>query len=236
MRPQALKQMPLRRYLAAMILAICTFSATGCDNWSFRFKGPSIELPGFSYNSNKLNPLQISGEEKWHSGDFQGAREDFDKLIKEEPNNAYAFFSRGSALLKLGKLQEAMDDTNKALELNPNIAKAYETRGVAKELMGNQGGAIRDFNRAIETDGNFSSAYANRGAVKSDLGNYEGALIDLNKALEIDPNLAYGYRLRAKNYDRQGNMTDACKDMKKGSSLGDEEAARLLKDNPGSCK
>ena len=103
-------------------------------------------------------------------------------------------------------------------------------------MMGNQGCAILDFNRAIEIDENFSSAYANLGALKSDLGNYKGALIDLNKALEIDPNLAYGYRYRAKNYDRQGNMTDACKDMKKGSSLGDEEAARLLKHNPGSCK
>ena len=228
--------MPVRKSLAALALALCTLGATGCDNVSVTFKGPSIELPGFNYNSNKLNPLQISGEEKWHTGDFQGALEDFDKLIKEEPNNAYAFFSRGSALLKLDKPQEAMDDTNKALELNPNIAKAYETRGVAKAMMGNQGGALLDFNRAIEIDKNFESAYANRGAVKSDLGNYEGALIDLNKALEIDPNLAYGYRLRAKNYDRQGNMTDACKDMKKGSSLGDEEATRLLKDNPGVCK
>ena len=157
--------MPLRRSLAAMALLLCALGATGCDNVSFKVKGPSLELPGFSYNSNKLNPLQISGEKKWHSGDYKGALEDFDELIKEEPNNAYAFFSRGSALLKLGKLQEAMDDTNKALELNPNIAKAYETRGVAKELMGNKGGALLDFNRAIEIDENFSSAYANRGAV-----------------------------------------------------------------------
>ena len=115
--------MPLRRCLA-LALSLCTFSATGCDNVSFKVKGPSLELPGFSYNSNKLNPLQISGEKKWHSGDFQGALADFDKQIKEEPNNAYAFFSRGSSLASLGKLKEALDDANKAIELDPKLAEA----------------------------------------------------------------------------------------------------------------
>ena len=116
--------MPLRRSLAAMALSLCALGATGCDNVSFKVKGPSLELPGFSYNSNKLNPLQISGEKKWHSGDYKGALEDFDELIKEEPNNAYAYYSRARTNGPLGKLQEAIDDANKAIELDPKLAKA----------------------------------------------------------------------------------------------------------------
>lgn len=86
--------MPLHRSITA--LALCALGATGCENVSFEIKGPSLELPGFSYKSNKLNLLQISEEKKWHLVDFQGALEDFDQLIKEERNNAYAYFSRGS--------------------------------------------------------------------------------------------------------------------------------------------
>ena len=230
--------MHLRRSLAALALALCTLGATGCENTTITFEGPSIKTPWFSYPSNGLNPLQISGEEKWRSGDYQGALEDFDQLIKEEPNNGYAYYSRASALLELNKPQEALDDANRAIELDPSIPEAYETRGVAKLMRGDQEGALLDFNRAIELDENFVSAYSNRGALKSDLGNYEGALIDLNKAIEIDPNNVRAYQNRAITHDRNGNITDTCKDLKKGSSLGNDWATRNLEDlkSRGLCK
>lgn len=230
--------MHLRRSLAALALALCTLGATGCENTTITFEGPSIKTPWFSYPSNGLNPLQISGEEKWRSGDYQGALEDFDQLIKEEPNNGYAYYSRASALLELNKPQEALDDANRAIELDPSIPEAYETRGVAKLMRGDQEGALLDFNSAIELDENFVSAYSNRGALKSDLGNYEGALIDLNKAIEIDPNNVRAYQNRAITHDRNGNITDSCKDLKKGSSLGNDWATRNLEDlkSRGLCK
>ena len=230
--------MHLRKSLAALALALCTLGATGCGNTTITFEGPSIKTPWFSYPSNGLNPLQISGEEKWRSGDYQGALEDFDQLIKEEPNNGYAYYSRASALLELNKPQEALDDANRAIELDPSIPEAYETRGVAKLMRGDQEGALLDFNSAIELDENFVSAYSNRGALKSDLGNYEGALIDLNKAIEIDPNNVRAYQNRAITHDRNGNITDTCKDLKKGSSLGNDWATRNLEDlkSRGLCK
>jgi len=237
MRPQALKQMPLRRYLAAMVLAICTFSATGCDNWSFRFKGPTVELPGIKFNSGKPNPLKISGGKKYQAGDYEGALKVFNKLIKEEPNNAFAYLSKARTNGNLGKLQEAFNDANKAIELDPNLAEAYDIRGVAKAKMGNPGGAILDYNRAIERDENLANAYSNRGVAKSELGNQPGALVDINKALEIDPKFARGYTVRALSLERQGNLTDACKDLKKASSLGDPMAIDILEDSaPGTCK
>ena len=230
--------MHLRRSLAALALALCTLGATGCGNTTITFTGPSIKTPWFSYPSNEPNPLQITGQEKWHSGDYQGALKDFDQLIKEEPNNGYAYFSRASALLELNKPQPALDDANRAIELDPSIPEAYETRGVAKLMRGDQDGALLDFNRAIELDENFVSAYSNRGALKSDLGDYDGALIDLNKAIEIDPNNVRAYQNRAITHDRNGNITDTCKDLKKGSSLGNDWATRNLEDlkTRGLCK
>ena len=230
--------MHLRRSLAALALALCTLGATSCGNTTITFEGPSIKTPWFSFPSKELNPLQISGNEKWRSGDYQGALKDYDQLIKEEPNNGYAYFSRASALLELNKPQEALNDANRAIELDPSIPEAYETRGVAKLMRGDQEGALLDFNSAIELDENFVSAYSNRGALKSDLGNYEGALIDLNKAIEIDPNNVRAYQNRAITHDRNGNITDTCKDLKKGSSLGNDWATRNLEDlkSRGLCK
>ena len=144
--------MPLHKSLAALALAICTFSATGCDNWSFRFKGPTIELPGIEFNSGKPNSLQSSGEKKWNSGDYKGALEDFDKLIKEEPNNAYAYYSRARTNGPLGKLQEAIDDANKAIELDPSLADAYDIRGVAKaKMLKYEGGRLQSAVQRLRT-------------------------------------------------------------------------------------
>ncbi|MAN20419.1 MAG: hypothetical protein CMN94_11720 [Synechococcus sp. EAC657] len=62
--------------------------------------------------------------------------------------------------------------------------------------------------------------------------------MDLNKAIEIDPNNVRAYQNRAITHDRNGNITDSCKDLKKGSSLGNESATRILENakTRGLCK
>ena len=62
-RQEAPKQMPLRKSLAALALALCTLGATGCDNWSFDFKTPGA--------------LEESGDKKYQVGDYEGAIDDY---------------------------------------------------------------------------------------------------------------------------------------------------------------
>ena len=51
------------------------------------------------------------------------AVEDFNSVIRRQPNNANAFFRRGFAHKSLGMFSEAAEDFEKAKKLDPNNAK-----------------------------------------------------------------------------------------------------------------
>ena len=56
---------------------------------------------------------------------------DYTKALESDPNNATAYFGRGTAHLKAFNFDSAIADFTKAIELNPNDASAYTNRGSA---------------------------------------------------------------------------------------------------------
>ena len=79
-RQEALKQMPLRRSLAALTFALCSLSTTGCSNISLKFKDPSVTYPP------SPGSLEASGDKKYQAGDYPGAINDYDHLIERYPD------------------------------------------------------------------------------------------------------------------------------------------------------
>jgi Tetratricopeptide repeat len=61
-----------------------------------------------------------------------GTIADFDKAIELDPNDAYAYYSRGLAYEEKGDLDRAIADFAKLIELNPKYAPAYNDRGLAE--------------------------------------------------------------------------------------------------------
>ena len=43
-------------------------------------------MHGFEFNAGKPNPLQLSGEKKWNSGDYKGALKDSNKALDSIPS------------------------------------------------------------------------------------------------------------------------------------------------------
>ncbi|MCF8382035.1 MAG: hypothetical protein K9G39_00340 [Chlorobium sp.] len=64
-----------------------------------------------------------SGKEKYHSGDFRGAIEDYDKASALAPGTAKIFGSRAAAKRKIGDKEGAIADARTAARLGDKDAR-----------------------------------------------------------------------------------------------------------------
>ena len=193
-------------------------------------------------SQNDLN----NGKDKLKSKDYDGAIEEFNKVIEIEPNNASAYFYRGyskfykfqlikETLINVNNTQpidgvelilensrrhlfEAVNDYTISLELNPNFTHIYFYRGLAKRENSHKG-AIEDFNKAIEIDPNNTSAFHCRGISKEKIKDYEGAMADLEKAIEIetDEDVIKLYKKSLKEFNER--MQNIVNDMTSDKSI-----------------
>ena len=61
-------------------------------------------------------------------------------------------------------------------------------------------------------------------------GDYYGAISDYTKAIEINPKKMKAYGNRGISKEKIGDLEGACNDWRKASSLGDERAAKWVRD------
>jgi tetratricopeptide (TPR) repeat protein len=81
--------------------------------------------------------------------DADPALRDFNQAVRLKPNDAEAYYNRGTAYSQLGKYPEAAQDFEKAIQLKPDYLAAYLGRGLARAKLGDHTAAVRDFDRAI---------------------------------------------------------------------------------------
>ena len=121
------------------------------------------------------------------SGEYEQAIECFNKAIELDPNNADAYFSRGTTHARLSQYEKAIKDFDRAIELNPNYSEAYRNRGGAYAALSQHERAIEDLNKAIELNPNDDDSYYNRRLAYHELSQYERAIEDFDKAIALDP-------------------------------------------------
>jgi len=93
---------------------------------------------------------QARGNVRSSLGDYQGAVEDFTKVIELAPSgNAYAYSERGLSLAALGRYREAIADYDQAINLVPRYIMAHYGRGLARAELGDAEGALSDL-QAVE--------------------------------------------------------------------------------------
>jgi tetratricopeptide (TPR) repeat protein len=121
------------------------------------------------------------------SGEYEKAIECFNMAIVMRPNNAEAYFNRGTTHARLNRYEKAIEDFNKAIELDQGCDKAYCNRGGAYAALSQYERAIEDFNKAIELYPYDGETYYNRGLAYYGLKQYEKAIEDFDKAVSLDP-------------------------------------------------
>lgn len=135
--------------------------------------------------ANDPNVLYMLGYSEYHSGDFQGAVQSFQKVINLAPENVTAYYYRAKANNALAvntetrvtnanrerMLNDAVADYTKAIELNPQDVKLYQNRGVA----------YRDLGILLGTGGtaNFNKTKAAQA--------YDKSIVDFEEVLKLTP-------------------------------------------------
>lgn len=93
----------------------------------------------------------------------------FDKVIKIQPNNQYAYQGRGASYLRLGQVKRAKTDLDKSIQLDNSISNTHLYRGFVNIALGNKDNASTDFETAanlFEKEGNTKYAKISRDAVE----------------------------------------------------------------------
>ena len=119
------------------------------------------------------------------STDPQKAIEYLTNSIRLKPDEAAAYFMRGTVYANLGQYQRAIEDYNQAIRLKPDEADDYYNRGIAYDNLGQYQRAIEDFNQAIRLQPNEAAAYGNRGHAYISSNNIRKGCRDLQKACEL---------------------------------------------------
>jgi len=187
------------------------------------------------------------GVKKVEERDYYGAISDFNKAIEINPNDAVFYSYRGYTKRRLGDNYGAISEYTKAIEINPNDADSYFNRGNRKYALNDFTGSMFDYNKTIEINPKHERAYLNRGTLKVQLKDYYGAISDFDKIIYINskelvyldegnrmaksktPIISSAYANRGLAKVNIGDMKGACFDWKKASSLGDEDAAKWVR-------
>ena len=99
-------------------------------------------------NRNDANTYLERGFKRIEKDDYKGAIEDFNQVLKVEPNNAYGYIGRGLASFFLEQYKVAKTDFDKAIEITPDIAYAHYFRGLTSYILKDKPSAIADLRKA----------------------------------------------------------------------------------------
>jgi len=173
------------------------------------------------FGQNDAKQIWTEGVEHAAQGNFNEAKEEFEKALKVDPSYGSAkralkviedaldqkiksktaiHLFQGIAYGIKGQWDESIAEINKALELNPRYGYIYVCRGLTYANKGQYDKAIADYTKAIEINPRSDIAYNNRGVAYAKKGQFDKAITDNNKAIELNPKYAYAYNNSVKHY------------------------------------
>jgi len=119
---------------------------------------------------------------------FTGAIEELDRAIglAGETGSEAPWYSKGAALVVLGRYEEALECIDTALRMNPRNEVAWVNKGNALVRMGRLVDALKCYNSAIKVNPGYEVGWNNKGNALARLGKYPEALQCYERALRID--------------------------------------------------
>jgi tetratricopeptide (TPR) repeat protein len=196
----------LQGALAAFARA-CEIEPFVCDHWRSRGHAQRLKGDAESACASYSRAIALAGGSDLvdcltyrsvvlRSIDPGRALLDAEHAIQLDPRVQPAWFNKGEALLKLGKVDEAIRAFTCALQLAPSTV-AHARRGAAFLEKGDHARAIQDLTRAIEQAPNAAELWFDRGYARAQLLDLTGADADLSRAIELDPaRMARAYACR----------------------------------------
>lgn len=153
------------------------------------------------------------GQTRIQIGNYVGAIENFNIVIRFKPHLPEPYFFRGVAKHQLEDFRGAIHDYNTAIEIKPYFPDAFMYRGLAYLQLNDYAKSIADYNRAIELSPNNANIYNNRGIAKISMKDIDGAIADYDKAIEINPKFTNSYINRSNAKLLKNDIRGAIRDL-----------------------
>ena len=159
------------------------------------------------------------GLEKYKFGLYNEAIQDFNEVIRIDPNVDRSF--TGKRILKRGlrkPYEKKLVCTSIYSQYSP-AAYAYAQRALAKNHLNQYDEAIKDLDKIIEMYPAYSYAYLVRGNIKKWMGIYHEAILEYDKAIEFNPNDPEAYIRRGEVKKIQSDYNAAYIDFSKAIDI-----------------
>lgn len=157
---------------------------------------------------------------------LDGADEQFDRVLQNDPNNALAY--AGKATIQLNRLQsssgsvramkdsylkQAEDYARRAVQLSPAAAEAHYALGCVLKEQGKMDEAASEFRNAVNFDPQHSYAYSALGQCKLDAGSLAEAQQSFQQAINLNSGNSSAHFGLGATLLKQGSVDDAIKEL-----------------------
>jgi len=195
--------------------------------WEFWFTLAVVVTPQATI-AQTIDELSKQGKAAQNAGNYAQAELIWLRVLREQPDNAIAYYNLGIALRNQGKLMEAVQSYRRALELNPQYAIAYNNLGIVLYDQGKLMEAVESYRRAIELNPQLAIAYLNLGNALRDQGKLMEAVESYRRAIELNPQFAIAYNNLGNALYYQGKLTEAVESYGRALELNPQYATAYL--------
>jgi predicted O-linked N-acetylglucosamine transferase (SPINDLY family) len=162
-----------------------------------------------------------SAIELHQTGFLNNAQEQYENIIKFDPNNFQAIHLLGVIFFQKKNYLKSIKLINKSININPNNFSAYNNLGNVFRELKKYADAIKAYNKAIEINPNYTGCLYNIAKTYTSTSNYKLALIFYEKTIASDRNFLDAYYDYAELLENLGKYNESL-----------ETYYKLLKLNP----
>jgi len=160
------------------------------------------------------------GRQQLADKDYLEAIKTFSGLLRQRPDSAPAYYSRGAARYHARiDLDKAINDLTTALRLDPNQYKAYRMRGLVRAQQGDWAGLRDDCSLALQFHPTSAELHNLRGTACYRLKDFDAALASFEDAVRLDASRHESFYNRGLARHRQGKLAEAIEDFQQALEL-----------------
>lgn len=134
----------------------------------------------------KVQDLINEGSALYSQGNYDGAREYFEKASAEEPMNDAIYIMIAQVDIMQDKFDQARENLQKALLINKKNGITHFHMGNVEMLAGNTAEAKEEYTKAISLGVNATQIYINLASEAEERGRYDEAISYYNKVIALD--------------------------------------------------
>ncbi len=127
------------------------------------------------------------GVDHQKQGDTLKAIEEYENVLKSDPNNAEAHNNLGVIYKEQNDLDKAMEHYQFVVTINPEMEEAHNNLGIIYYLRGDQREAVQEYQKALEINPNNLMSRINLGLIYNERGLKLKAIHTIEKVLSEQP-------------------------------------------------